>query len=386
MTQPGQNDRISAKIFSGLQEIDRAEWQALLASPHPLVSYDFLLALEQSGSVGGQSGWQPLHIGLTDATGRLQAALPGWLKSHSYGEYVFDHGWAQALEQAGGDYYPKFLSAIPFTPVPGPRLLTRPDRPELRGQLIAAMQQLVASNELSSAHVTFIEEADRQAFEEAGWQLRSGLQFHWHNQGYRDFDDFLASFASRKRKNVKKERASIAAAGLQMRRLSGEDIKPEHWDFFYQCYLATIDRKWGGAYLTRDFFDRLDALMRDRCLLVLAEKDGQPVAAALNFIGPDCLYGRNWGTLADVPNLHFETCYYQAIDFAIEAGLARVEAGAQGLHKVQRGYMPVKTASAHYISHPGLAAAVSRFCRQEAGGITAEARMIETSSPYRKTA
>ena len=384
MTQPAQNDRISAKIFSSLQEINRADWHALLASEHPLVSYDFLLALEQSGSVGGQSGWQPLHIGLIDDTGQLQAALPGWLKSHSYGEYVFDHSWAHALEQAGGDYYPKYLSAIPFTPVPGPRLLTRPDRPELRSHLIAAMQQLVSSNELSSAHVTFIEQADIQAFEEAGWQLRSGLQFHWHNQNYQHFEDFLASFASRKRKNVKKERASITAAGVQMRRLGGDEIKPQHWDFFYQCYLATIDRKWGGAYLTRDFFDQLDGLMRDRCLPVLAEKDSQPVAAALNFIGPDCLYGRNWGTLVDLPNLHFETCYYQAIEFAIEAGLARVEAGAQGMHKVQRGYLPVTTFSAHYISHPGLDEAVSRFCRQEASGIKAEARLIAANSPYRK--
>lgn len=383
MNPPDDAEIIEASLFSSIDRIDPASWQALAGNDNPLVSHDFLLALERSGSVGAETGWQALHLGIAAADGSLLAAMPGWIKTHSYGEYIFDHSWAHAYEQAGGQYYPKFLSAIPFTPVPGPRLLTRPDRPDLRRHLIAASQQLVAGNQLSSAHVNFINAADRAAFEEAGWHIRTGLQFHWHNQNYEDFEAFLASLASRKRKNLRKERASLARAGVKMQRLSASDIKPEHWDFFYQCYLATIDRKWGGAYLTRAFFDQLVA-MQDRILLVLAEQDGQPIAAALNFIGTDCLYGRNWGTLLDLPNLHFETCYYQAIEFAIEAGLDRVEAGAQGLHKVQRGYLPVYTYSAHYIAHQGLAEAVARFCRQEARAIEQEAAHIHHASPYRQ--
>ena len=358
------------------------EWNALCPDANPFLKHQFLAALEQSGSVGSDTGWEVYHLLLRDTDGRLIGAMPNYVKTHSYGEYVFDHSWAHGFERAGGRYYPKMLGAVPFTPVPGPRLLTNGDE-SAKAALIHALSEMTDKLGLSSAHVNFISVDDRSAFEQAGWQLRSGVQFHWHNDNYGSFDDFLAAFSSRKRKNIRKERRSLDDYGVRFHQLTGDDITASHWDKFYQFYLATIDKKWGGAYLTRGFFEFIGQKMAQSILLVLAEYDGDYIAGALNLMSDDCLFGRNWGAVTDIPNLHFETCYYQAIDFAITNGLSRVEAGAQGIHKVQRGYLPSLTSSAHYISHDGFSDAVARFLRMENEAVLAEAKEIATFSPFR---
>jgi predicted N-acyltransferase len=372
---------LTLRLYQDIHEIDAADWGRLAAgAKNPFISHGFLAALEESGSVGGDSGWYPYHAALRDGAGALLAAAPCYAKAHSYGEYVFDHGWAQALERAGGRYYPKLQIAAPFSPVPGPRLLRAPGVP--LSALADALRQAAARMHCSSAHITFCTEAEWRALGEAGWMQRVGVQYHWHNRGYADFEEFLAALASRKRKSVRRERRE-AAAGLEIRTLRGPELTKRDWQAFYQFYLSTVDRKWGGAYLTDKFFPLLGAYLGEQVVMMLAYRAGKPIAGALNLLGGDALYGRNWGATEDVPFLHFELCYYQAIEFAIAHGLSRVEAGAQGQHKIQRGYLPSQTYSAHWIAHRGLARAVAAFLEQERPAIADEMAMLGEQSPYR---
>ena len=383
-------DTFTLDLAPSIAEIPAADWDRVAGTANPFVSHAFLRALEDGGATGGDSGWDPMHLILRDSDGRLAAAMPHYLKHHSYGEYIFDHSWANAFTRAGGAYYPKMLSAVPFTPATGPRFLTGDAddtrAAQLRAALTNGMTQYLDRLGLSSAHVNFLPEADIAALSDEGWMVRSSIQFHWQNDSYTDFDAFLAALSSRKRKNIRKERRTVAEAGVRLLRLTGDDITTSHIDHFYRFYMSTIDRKWGGAYLTEDVFHQLHASMADRMLLVMAEYDGRIIGGALNFIGEDALFGRNWGADLDIPCLHFEACYYQAIEFAIERGLKTVEAGAQGFHKVQRGYLPVTTYSAHWIAHDGFRAAVARFLDSERRGIDAEINAIETqASPFRKS-
>jgi predicted N-acyltransferase len=370
-----------AKLGGSVGAFPVADWDALNTSGNPFVSHAFLTALEDSGSVGEGTGWQPAPIVIEDGQGALRAALPSYLKGHSQGEYVFDHAWADAFERAGGRYYPKLQIAAPFTPATGPRLLLADEA--LAGPLLEAAQQFCSQNGFSSAHASFIEEAQQRLFEQAGWMLRHDVQFHWHNRGYGSFDNFLADLSSRKRKDLRKERAA-AQGSVRIERLRGADIRPEHWDAFWTFYQDTGARKWGTPYLTRAAFDLFQQRMGDALLLVLAFDDGEPVAGALNFIGRDALYGRYWGCTRDIRFLHFELCYYQAIDAAIELGLSRVEAGAQGGHKLARGYEPVTTVSAHWIADPGFAAAVADFLKREREGVAQDRLFLDERTPFRK--
>jgi predicted N-acyltransferase len=358
-----------------------ADWDALTDGGNPFVSHAFLTALEESLSVGGGSGWTPAPMVIDGADGRLAGALPAYIKAHSQGEYVFDHAWADAWHRAGGSYYPKLQIAVPFTPATGPRILGRDDA--LAVPLLRAAEKFCAAHGLSSAHATFIEERQVPLFAAAGWLIRNDIQFHWENRGYASFDDFLGALSSRKRKDLRKERAA-AQQGVEIRALTGGDIEPAHWDAFWRFYQDTGARKWGRPYLTRSAFTLLGERMADRILLVLAFIDGEPVAGALNFIGRDALYGRYWGALIDKPFLHFELCYYQAIDAAIALGLARVEAGAQGGHKLARGYEPVRTFSAHHIVHRGFREAVAEFLERERAGTAGEQLYLGTRTPFRK--
>lgn len=377
---------VSITAHTTLTAFTAEEWDRLNSTAHPFLSYAFLSALEQSGSVGEQTGWDMLFLAARDeASGALAGALPVYVKHHSYGEYVFDHSWAHAFERAGGRYYPKLLCAVPFTPVPGPRLLYDKNYPEIAASLLSALETIARQNQISTAHMNFITDDDRRILEDKGWMIRTGVQFHWQNNKYQTFDDFLASLTSRKRKTLRKERQSLQQHGITFHQLTGDAITADHWDRFYQFYMATIEKKWGGAYLTETFFHQIGAGMADEILLVMAQRDGQFIAGALNFIGQKTLYGRNWGCVEEVPNLHFETCYYQAIDFAISRGLTTVEAGAQGLHKVQRGYLPVYTYSAHWVAEQPFADAIGRFLRQEQQDVEQDARSIEEISPYRQT-
>jgi uncharacterized protein len=375
------SDPASVRIGEGVAEVSRADWDGLADHGNPFVSHDFLSIMEQSGSVGPRTGWQPAPL-LIEAGGKLAAAAPAYVKSHSQGEYVFDHAFADAWHRAGGRYYPKLQIAVPFTPATGPRLLTKD--PSLAALLLRAAEQVCRDSNLSSAHATFIEPAQVPLFEAAGWLLREDIQFHWENRGYGAFDDFLGALSSRKRKDIRKERAA-AREGVEIRPLTGDAIRPEHWDAFWQFYQDTGARKWGQPYLTREAFTLLGERMADRILLVMAFVDGQPIAGALNFIGRDALYGRYWGAVVDKPFLHFELCYYQAIDAAIERGLSRVEAGAQGGHKLARGYEPVRTISAHYIVHEGFREAVADYLSRERRGVAQDQIVLGTRAPFRKT-
>ncbi|MBU0660048.1 MAG: GNAT family N-acetyltransferase [Alphaproteobacteria bacterium] len=372
---------VVARIAAGVAELPREQWDACAGADNPFVSWDFLSALERSGSVGEGTGWQPLPLMIDGADGRIAAAAPLYAKSHSQGEYVFDHGWADAWERAGGRYYPKIQIAAPFSPVPGPRLLLR-DR-SLAPALIAGIETLVERNHLSSAHATFVAPDQVGDFEAAGWLIREDSQFHWSNRGYGSFDDFLADLSSAKRKNIRKERAR-AVEGLDIVHLTGPDLTEAHWDIFWDFYQDTGARKWGTPYLTRSFFLLLGETMADRVLLMLALRDGRAVAGALNLIGADTLYGRYWGCNEEVPNLHFELCYYQAIDVAIARGLARVEAGAQGGHKLARGYAPEPTFSAHYIPDAGFRRAVADFLTAERAGVQQDRLWLAGRTPFRK--
>ncbi len=371
-----------ARLETGVGRLSAAEWDSLDESGNPFMSHAFLTVLEDSGSVGGQSGWDPAALVISDVDGHLRAALPAYIKGHSQGEYVFDHAWADAWHRAGGRYYPKLQIAAPFTPATGPRILTR--EPELAVPLLRAAERLCEQNGLSSAHATFIDPAQLALFEQAGWLLRSDIQYHWQNRDYAGFDDFLGELSSAKRKNLRKERAS-AQAGVDILALTGPEIREEHWDAFWHFYQDTGARKWGQPYLTREAFSLLSERMGDQVLLILAMIDGQAVAGALNFIGRDALYGRYWGALIDKPFLHFELCYYQAIDQAIARGLSRVEAGAQGGHKLARGYEPVQTWSAHYIVHPGFREAVADFLEKERAGVSDQQEWLGTRTPFRKS-
>ncbi|MDJ0947323.1 MAG: GNAT family N-acetyltransferase [Alphaproteobacteria bacterium] len=383
---PDGSDATAIRVIDGLHGIDAADWDGCAGEDSPFVSHAFLKALEDSGSVGGDAGWLPQHLVVENAAGQVTACAPMYLKSHSYGEYVFDHGWADAYERAGGRYYPKLQVSVPFTPVTGPRLLVRPgdEAGRARRALVAGMVEVARRIGVSSLHVTFPSEEETRVFEQAGLLLRLGEQFHWRNDGYQCFDDFLAALSSRKRKAVRKERRQVAESGVRIHMLSGDDIRPVHWDAFFRHYTSTSDRKWGYPYLTREFFDRIGASLRDRILLVMAEHDGRLVAGALNLLGQDAIYGRNWGCDRQYKFLHFEACYYRAIDFAIETGLARVEAGAQGPHKIQRGYLPVRTWSAHWIRDPGFREAVADYLDRERVAMEGELRALAAQSPFRQ--
>jgi len=372
---------IVARIAGGVGEFDAADWDRCAGAENPFLSHAFLSALEESGSVGARVGWQPVPIAIDGPGGRPDAVLPAYVKSHSQGEYVFDHGWADAYARAGGQYYPKLQIAVPFTPVPGPRLLATD--PALAPALIAAAERVVAQNGLSSAHATFIDPSEVALFERAGWLIRIDSQFHWHNRGYGSFEDFLADLSSPKRKTIRKERAR-AVEGLEVVQLSGGDIEEAHWDAFWTFYQDTGARKWGRPYLTRRFFSLVGERMADRILLILALRDGQPIAGALNFVGADTLYGRYWGCTQEVPHLHFELCYYQAIEAAIARGLQRVEAGAQGSHKLARGYRPVPTYSAHLFADPRLGDAVAAYLEAEREAVIHEIDALDQHSPFRR--
>ncbi|MDE0813937.1 MAG: GNAT family N-acetyltransferase [Alphaproteobacteria bacterium] len=383
----GDQNIVSVNIVEKLSQLSAVDWDACAGSDNPFVSYAFLSALEDSGSATSETGWQPHHLAIGVEGGRLLGVVPMYLKSHSQGEYVFDWGWADAYERAGGRYYPKLQAAAPFSPVTGPRILARPgdDADAIRATLIAGMIDTVKQYNLSSVNVTFAHEADAGRLEAAGFLIRHGHQFHWQNQGYDTFDDFLANLSSRKRKNIRKERKAIADAGVRFDTLVGDDIKPHHWDEFHEFYVSTYDRKWGYPYLTREFFDILNDRMADKVALIRAEEDGYAIGGALNLIGSEALFGRNWGCNSQRKFLHFEACYYRAIDLAIELRLARVEAGTQGPHKIQRGYLPVQTYSAHWIRDEGFRDAVADFLVREKQAEAGEVEYLGELSPFRRS-
>ncbi len=378
----GPQSTIVARVADGISLLKPDQWDALVGDGHPFVSHAFLSALERSVSVGPGTGWQPLPILIEDGMGELWGALPAYGKSHSQGEYVFDQGWADAFGRAGGQYYPKLQIAAPFTPAPGPRILAKDAK--YAQALIAAAESLVENNHLSSAHMTFVEPKQLSVLQDANWLVREGVQYHWFNRGYGSFDDFLAALSSRKRKSIRKEREE-AQKGLTITALTGDEITEAHWDAFWHFYQDTGSRKWGRPYLTRAFFSEISGSMSDQILLILAEKEGHPIAGALNFIGADALYGRYWGCSEEVPFLHFELCYYQAIDAAIRLGLSRVEAGAQGEHKLARGYEPVATWSGHYISDPNFRDAVREFLERERRAVDREIGLLADYTPFKKS-
>lgn len=383
-------ETLNIRVLSSLSALPVADWDACAGADNPFVGHAFLKALEDSGSVGPETGWQPRHLVLEDQAGAVVGAAPLYLKSHSFGEYVFDWGWADAWERAGGRYYPKLQGAVPFSPVTGPRLLVRPGAQAKmhRRALAGGMVELASRLEVSSLHLTFCTEEEAEELAPRGFIHRLGQQFHWHNPGYASFDEFLGELASRKRKAIRKEREVANGHGLTIRALSGEDIKPAHWDAFHRFYLATIDKKWGEPYLSRDFFHRLGAVLGGQVVLIMGfdgtGPDAPAVCGALNLEGGQRLFGRNWGTLADLPCLHFEVCYYRAMDHAIERGLAWVEAGAQGSHKVQRGYLPRTTHSLHWIAHRGFREAVADFVDQERHAVRAEIHIRTGAGPFRQ--
>jgi predicted N-acyltransferase len=386
---PASSDAI-VKFISSIAAISAEQWDAC-ANPdpkvfNPFVSHAFLKALEDSNTVGKGSGWLPRHLVLEDDTGSIAAAAPAYVKSHSQGEYVFDHGWAEAYEQAGGHYYPKLQIAVPFTPVPGPRLLVKPGPRAYADEqvLAAAAIEIARQGGLSSVHLTFLSADAAERLHALGFLTRTGQQFHWQNRGYISFDDFLTSLSSRKRKAIRKEREAARAPGIEIEHVTGSAITEAHWDAMYEFYMDTGNRKWGRPYLNRAFFSELGKAMPEHCLLVLAKREGHYIAGALNLIGGDCLYGRYWGAIEHHPALHFEVCYYQAIDFAVAHKLARVEAGAQGDHKLARGYLPVVTYSAHWLSDPGLHRAVERFLQKERTLVAQYSADLTDLGPYRK--
>jgi predicted N-acyltransferase len=380
---PGGPPKFELSLHPKIAEIGSAAWDECAGDDNPFVSYAFLSALEDSGSVGPRTGWHPRYAVLRDEAGAIAAVAPAYAKTNSYGEYVFDHAWANAMERAGGNYYPKLQVAVPFSPVPGPRFLTLPgmDAATLGAALIQAAKQLGCS----SVHATFCTADEWAELGEAGWLQRLGTQFHWDNNNYETFGDFLAALSSRKRKAIKRERRDAAAAGLTFQALSGPDLSPKIWDYFYKFYLSTVDRKWGGAYLTRKFFDLIGSRMPEKIVLMVASRDGTPIAGALNLRGREALYGRNWGSVEDIPFLHFELCYYQAIDYAIAHKISRVEAGAQGEHKIQRGYTPKPTFSVHWIENKSLSRAVSDFLDSERPAMLETMAAMEADSPYKKS-
>ncbi len=382
---------LSVSVISSLSEVTAADWDACAnpdgarPAPDPFTTHRFLSALELSGSVGAGTGWEPRHV-LVHHGSRLVAAAPLYVKSHSQGEFIFDHAFAQAYARAGGRYYPKLQLAVPFTPATGRRFLCLPGfEREGAAAILQSMATLARDNQLSSAHVTFCTPEEAAEGSAQGYLHRVTEQFHWENRGYGNFDDFLQALSSRKRKTLRKERATAQGFGGTIRQVTGDTLEPAHWDAFWQFYQDTGARKWGTPYLTRRFFDLVQSSMREDVLLVLAERDGVPVAGALNFIAQDTLFGRYWGCLEDHPCLHFELCYYQAMDFAISRRISRVEAGAQGTHKLARGYMPTRVHSLHYFPEPGFHRAVARYLDDEGRAIDYELRALAEYAPFRKT-
>ncbi len=387
-------DALTIKVVPSIHDIDADQWDACAnvdaEDANPFVRHAFLSALEDSGSVTAQTGWQPQHLAVESPGGAVLACAPLYLKDHSYGEYVFDWGWVNAYERAGGSYYPKLQCSIPFTPATGPRLLVHRDWKEeesrgLKRMLLAGMIELADRLDVSSLHITFPDDVDIEVMTDAGLLQRVGQQFHWKNEGYDTFDDFLNALSSRKRKNIRKEREKAHSSDVKIFSVTGADLKARHWDAFYRFYRMTSDRKWGQAYLNRSFFDLLSERMADQVVLIMGEKDGDLVCGALNLLGGDTLYGRNWGTIVHYPMLHFEVCYYQAIDFAIQHRLKWVEAGAQGPHKLQRGYMPTKTYSAHWIADGGFREAVRQYLDHERRTIEEDVEAMAELGPFKRT-
>ncbi|MGO9173578.1 MAG: GNAT family N-acetyltransferase [Rhodomicrobium sp.] len=382
----------SVSVLKGVRDISAEEWDACANPPgsvyNPFLAHAFLLSLEESGSASAKKGWLACHLALKDANGAAAALMPCYLKSHSYGEYVFDHAWAQAYERAGGRYYPKLQTAVPFTPVTGRRILVRPGFPEseARAHLAAAAVESVKQYKASSWHMTFAAKEEWEELGGLGFLQRTDTQYHWHNRGYENFDGFLAALSSRKRKTVRKEREQARSSGVALEWLTGSAITEAHWDAFFAFYMDTGSRKWGTPYLNRAFFSLIGERMADRILLVMGKRDGAYVAGALNFIGGDTLYGRYWGCLETHNFLHFEACYYQAIEYAIANKIAHVEAGAQGEHKLARGYAPETTYSLHYLADPGLAAAVASYLAHERKAIEREQQVMSEALPYKKCA
>lgn len=398
-------DELRITAVNSIAGVDGAEWDAC-ANPHgeclaadapahdplqehvynPFISHDFLSALEESKSVGGRSGWLVQHLLVTDDSGTLQGAAPCYIKSHSRGEYVFDRGWAEAYERAGGAYYPKLQVAVPFTPATGRRLLVRPgpQAPALRQTLTRGLLELCRHDDASGVHVTFAIEPEFRALGEFGFLQRNDQQFHWQNAGYGTFHDFLAALSSRKRKTLRRERQEAVANGISVHWLTGRDLTEDVWDAFFTFYMETGSRKWGRPYLTREFYSLAGEKMADRILLVMAKRAGRWIAGAINFIGSHTLFGRHWGAIEHHPFLHFELCYYQAIEYAITHKLPFVEAGAQGEHKISRGYMPTTTYSAHYIADPGLRRAIADYLIRERAYVAAVGAELAATAPYRK--
>ena len=372
---------LTVSVLPAISAIDAAEWDGCGAGANPFTSHRFLAALEASGSVGAGAGWRPSHL-IARLDGAVAGVAPAYLKTHSQGEYIFDHAWAEAYARAGGRYYPKLQCAVPFTPVTGPRLIS--SIPAVQAALLQAMAQVAQTSGLSGAHVTFCTKAEAELGAEIGFLTRTSEQFHWLNQGYASYDDFLAQLSSRKRKAIRKERERAQDFGGSIRSLTGDQIRPQHWDAFWAFYQDTGGRKWGRPYLTREFFDILHQTMRDDCLLVLAERDGVPVAGALNLIGPDALYGRYWGCLEDHRFLHFELCYHRAIDWAITHDIPRVEAGAQGEHKLARGYLPQEIHSLHWVADEGFQDAIADYLTRERAAVTDEIAALTEMGPFRR--
>ncbi|HEV7959871.1 MAG TPA: GNAT family N-acetyltransferase [Rhizomicrobium sp.] len=377
---------MKVRLADGVAGIGAEHWNACAnpdghARPHPFTRFEFFHALEASGSASARTGWQPAHLVLEEDE-TITGIMPAYLKSHSQGEYVFDHAWADALERAGGDYYPKLQASVPFTPVTGPRILTQGG--ERRAMLLKAGKAAVDQIHASSLHITFLTKEEWAAAGDQSYLLRTDQQFHWHNRGYENFDQFLGELSSAKRKNLRKERAAVAQEGIEFDWLTGSDITEAHWDRFFVFYMDTGGRKWGHPYLTRDFFSRIGHSMADQILLIMARRGKHTIAGALNLMDGQTLYGRNWGAVEYVPFLHFETCYYQAIDFAIAHKLAKVEAGAQGEHKLLRGYMPEETYSAHYIAHRGLRRAVEQFLAAERPAVSEHIGELARHGPFRR--
>jgi len=383
--------QLTARLAGPAASIGAAAWNACANPdgedrPHPFTAYEFFAACEESGSASARTGWRPCHLVVEDED-RIVGLLPLYLKNHSQGEYVFDHGWAEAFERAGGDYYPKLQASVPFTPVTGPRLLVAKgaDKDNVRTMLLAGGASAVKELHASSLHVTFLTEEEWRAAGDVGYLQRTDQQFHWENHGYASFDQFLGELSSSKRKNLRKERAAVREAGIEFDWLTGRDLTEAVWDQFFVFYMDTGGRKWGHPYLTREFFSRVGAGMADQILLVIARRAGRPIAGALNFFGQGVLYGRNWGAVEYLPFLHFETCYYQAIDYAIANRFRKVEAGAQGAHKLMRGYLPVPTYSAHFIAHAGLRRAVSDYLNREREAVAEQIEELTELGPFRKS-
>ena len=374
---------VTARAVQSINDIPAAEWDRCAGDENPFVSHAFLSALEDSGSVSAHTGWAPYHVVIENDDGTLRGCVPMYLKSHSQGEYVFDQSWAHAYERAGGSYYPKLQVSVPFSPVTGPRLLAQDS--ETRDLLLSACVQFANSLEISSLNITFPTHEEWTQMGEAGLLLRKDQQFIWSNNAYGGFDDFLLELSSRKRKNIRKERKQAVQNDIEIEWVTGADLQEHHWDAFYEFYTDTSNRKWGQAYLNRSFFSLIGERMPKNVLLILAKRNGQYIAGAINFIGTKTLFGRNWGCLEDHPCLHFEVCYYQAIDFAISNALQSVEAGAQGQHKLARGYMPQLTYSAHWIADAGFRTAVANFLKEEGAYVESDRRILSDHGPFKKS-